>query len=298
MKNNYFSDLIKLIAIYYSGETMKKLFEILGIIALMSFSFFYTEKTLSVVKENDEIMIEIKEKKEQFEKEAIDANIIDDKITPGIHGLEVDLDSSYSKMRRYGKYNESLIVTKEKNPEISIKDNYDKFVIGGNEKLNKVSFTFLATKDSKIDKILNTLKEKEIYATFFIDFYFYEDTKLKTISSLGHEIGNLSINYNYKDATFAWLNTKIKKYQDHTYCYSDDDNKETLLLCSISEIYTISPSIITDTKPLYEIKKQLKNGSIISFHINENLEKELPLIINYIKGKGLDIVPLEELLKE
>ena len=63
MKNNYFSDLIKLIAIYYSGETMKKLFEILGIIALMSFSFFYTEKTLSVVKENDEIMIEIKEKK-------------------------------------------------------------------------------------------------------------------------------------------------------------------------------------------------------------------------------------------
>ena len=35
MKNNYFSDLIKLIAIYYSGETMKKLFEILGIIALL-----------------------------------------------------------------------------------------------------------------------------------------------------------------------------------------------------------------------------------------------------------------------
>ena len=264
----------------------------------MCFSFFYTEKTLSVVKDNDEIMIQIKKEKEKYEENATNANIIDDKITPGLHGVEVDIDSSYSKMRRYGKYNENLITIKNKKPDISIEDNYDKFIISGNESLNNTTFIFLATKDTNIDNVLKILKEKNVKATFFIDFYFYDEEKLKKIISNEHEIGNLSINYNYKDSAFAWLNTKIKKYQENTYCYSDDYNKETLLLCSASKIYTITPSIITTTKPLYEIKKQLKNGSIISFHINEQLEKELPLIINNIKSKGLNIVPLKDLLTE
>ena len=32
---------------------MKKLFQIIGILSLMGFSFFYTDKTISVVKEYD-----------------------------------------------------------------------------------------------------------------------------------------------------------------------------------------------------------------------------------------------------
>lgn len=264
----------------------------------MCFSFFYTEKTVSVVKEHDSIMIELKEKMEKYKIEAIDAEIIDNTIIPGIHGVEVDIDRSYSKMKRYGKYNDSLIVKKNVKPSISIEENYDKFVIGGNKEKKQVSLLFLATKDTDTSKILSILKQKNITATFFVDFYFYDTEKVEKIASFNHEIGNLSLNYDYSDPSFSWLTTKIKRVVKNTYCYDDDFNQDTLLICSASKLYTIKPSIITDTRPLLEVKKQVQNGSIISFHINDMLENELASIINYLKSKDYEIVSLSNLLKE
>ena len=40
---------------------MRRFFEILGFLSLVCFSFFYTEKTIDVVKEVDDIMITLKE---------------------------------------------------------------------------------------------------------------------------------------------------------------------------------------------------------------------------------------------
>ena len=264
----------------------------------MIFSFFYTEKTVKVVKEYDSIMIELKENMEKYKIEAKDAEIIDSTIIPGIKGTKVDLDKSYSKMKRYGKYNESLIVKKEVEPNISIKDNYDKFVIGGNKEKKQVSFLFLATKDTDISDVLTILNRENIEATFFIDFYFYNVESLTQISSNNHEIGNLSLNYDYSDSSFSWLTTKIKRFTDTTYCYDDCFNQDTLSICSANKLYTIKPSIITDSRPLLEIKKQVTNGSIISFHINDNLNQELGSIINYLKSKNYEIVSLGDLLKE
>lgn len=264
----------------------------------MFFSFFYTEKTLNVVKQYDDIMIEIENKKEAYKEPAVDAEIIDSTIIPGIHGTEIDLDKSYSKMKRYGKFNESLLVYQDTKPNISIEDNYDKFVISGNKQKNQVALLFLATKDTNIDTVLSILKQKNVKAVFFIDFYFYETSSLEKIASQGHEIGNLSLNYDYNDSSFQWLTTKIKKVSKTTYCYDDSYNQETLLICSASKLYTIAPSIITDTRPFLEIKKEVQNGSIIAFHMNDILEKELPSIITYLKTKNLEIVPLNELLKE
>lgn len=264
----------------------------------MGFSFFYTEQTVSVVKEYDDIMIELRKKADNYKQEPNDATIIDQTIIPGIHGTEVDIDRSYSKMKRYGKFNESLIVMKDTKPAISIENNYDKFVIGGNAKNNKVALIFLATKDVDISNILNILKEKKVKANFFIDFYFYNQEIVQKLVSNGHDIGNLSLNYDYNDSSFMWLTSKIKKFTNTTYCYDDSFDQNTLLLCSSEKIYTIKPSIITENRPLLEIKKEAKNGSIISFHINDILNNELGAIINYLKSKNLEIVTITELLKE
>ncbi len=277
---------------------MKKFFEILGLISLMCFSFFYTEQTVSVVKEYDDIMIELKEKADSYKQKSKDAIIVDQTIIPGIHGKEVDIDKSYSKMKRYGKFNESLIVMKNTKPNISIEDNYDKFIIGGNGEKNKVSLIFLATKDIDISKVLNILNAKQVKANFFVDFYFYNQEIIQILVSNGYDIGNLSLNYDYNDSSFMWLTAKIKKAANTTYCYDDSFDQNTLLLCSNEKIYTIKPSIITETRPLLEIKKEIKNGSIISFHINDILNKELGAIINYLKSKNFEIVTLTELLKE
>lgn len=277
---------------------LKRFFEIFGVVILMCFSFIYTEKTVSVIKEYDEIMIELKKKQIEYEISPTDAMIVDKTIIPGLKGKEIDLDKSYSKMKRYGSFNESLVTLKDTDPEISIKNNYNQFVIGGNETKNQVSLIFLATKDVDLANVLNILKQKEVKANIFIDFYFYEASKLESIAKEGHEIGNLSLNYNYNDSSFSWLTSKIKKVAKTTYCYDNSFNEETLLLCASSKMYTIKPSIITDTRPLYEVKKNAKNGSIIAFHVNETLEKELALIINYLKTKNLDIVVLSALLEE
>ena len=277
---------------------LKKFFEIFGFLVLMCFSFIYTEKTVSVVKEYDEIMIELKKKQVEYEVDAIDASIIDKTIVPGIKGKQIDLNKSYSKMKRYGSFNESLITLTDTEPSISIKNNYDKFVIGGNQTKNKEALLFLSTKEVNIDNVLSILKQKNIKANIFIDFYFYEASLLEKIASYGHEIGNLSLNYNYNDSSFSLLTSQIKKVTKNTYCYDNSFNEETLLLCSSSKIYTIKPSIETDTRPLYEVKKNAKNGSIIAFHVNETLEKELSLVINYLKTKNLEMVTLKQLLEE
>ena len=44
---------------------MKKVFQMIGLISLTCFSFFVTEQTAIVVSDMDEIMIEIKAKKDE-----------------------------------------------------------------------------------------------------------------------------------------------------------------------------------------------------------------------------------------
>ena len=58
------------------------------------------------------------------------------------------------------------------------------------------------------------------------------------------------------------------------------------------------PNIIVKNNPLITIKQNLVGGSIISLKINDNVINELPLIINYINSKDLNIINIEELLDE
>ena len=46
------------------------------------------------------------------------------------------------------------------------------------------------------------------------------------------------------------------------------------------------------------VKNNLKSGSIILLELNQETLKELSIIIDYIKGKGLSISPLSKLLSE
>ena len=110
---------------------MKKLFESLGVITLICLSFLYTEKTVEVVKEYDEIMIEIKKQNKNFKVNAIDAIIDNNTIIPGLKGKKINEDKSYSKMKRYGKFNSNLLEYEDILPTISIKNNLDKYVISG-----------------------------------------------------------------------------------------------------------------------------------------------------------------------
>ena len=281
---------------------MKKFFQAIGIISLLCFSFIYTEKTVTVVKEFDDIMVQIKEQNDSYKIEAVDATVTSNTIIPGISGSEIDIDKSYSKMKRYGKYNDKLLEYKNVKPNISLQNNINKYVIKGNKNKNMISILFLVDSSDSVSRILNILSNKKVKATFFVDGDWVEKNNevLIQIINEGHEIGNLGYNYSYTNGSFSWLDNKIKKAsgQKYGYCYSEETNKQTLSICSLNNNYTIQPNIIVKDNPTITVKDNIVPGSFISLHINETVIEELPVIIDFINSKGFSINTLGVHLEE
>ena len=70
---------------------MKRFFEIIGFISLVCFSFFYTEKIATVIKNNDDVLKQIENVKIQSKTNPIDAKIEGNTIIPGMSGKIIDV---------------------------------------------------------------------------------------------------------------------------------------------------------------------------------------------------------------
>ena len=93
------------------------------------------------------------------------------------------------------------------------------------------------------------------------------------------------------------MTTIIKKFNDN-YCYTENLDESILKICSKNNSYTIVPNIVIKTNPALTLTKNLTNGSIISLYINDEVIKELEIMIKHIKSKGYNVVTLSELLEE
>ena len=281
---------------------MKKLFQGIGMISLICFSFFYTEKAALVVKETDELLLTIRENVDQYQVDAVDALIDGNTIIPGISGREVDVEKSYDKMKMYGKFQENLLEYKNIEPKERMSKNFDKYVIGGNKKKNQVSLLFLVDEQDSVDSVLSILDQFDLKGNFFVDGLWFEhhNDEITELVQDGHVIGNLSYQGNYQDSSFIWMDTIIKKIakQRISYCYTKEENDEILQICSMNHDYTIMPSYVVQNYPLKEVKQVLAAGSIISLSINDTMIQELPVIIRYIQSKGYTISTLSDHLSE
>ena len=136
---------------------MKKLISPIIIILFLILSFYYTNKSVAILKNADPIMKEIKNTEEKYTISPIDAQIVGDNIISGKNGKTIDYEKSYNKMKRYGTYNESLTALKDLKPVISIKDNYDKYIVSGNKNNRNISLVFTVKENENIETILNIL---------------------------------------------------------------------------------------------------------------------------------------------
>ena len=281
---------------------MRKFFRNIGIISLICFSFYFTEKTVTVIKDADELMIEIKNNKDNYYIEPIDGIIKENTFIPGISGKMVNIDKSYKKMKQYGLFNEGLLIYDNVKPKNELNNNLDKYIISANSLKKQVSIILIVDSSNYLDQLLNVLQDNNIYVNFFVEGSWLEENSnyLSKFISDGHDIGSVSYNLNYEDSSYPWMDNTIKKITNKTnnYCYNIKDNKKALEICSRYNNYTIRPSIILDTNYLSNIRKNLKPGSIISLPLEREVIKLLPSINNYIKSKGLEVVTLKELLKE
>src|SRR5574344_150471 len=278
---------------------MRKSIQFIGLLVLMGFSFFYAESTAKVVNSNDDIMISIKDGISRYKVDSMDATIDDKTVIPGVSGKSVDIDASYDDMKKLGKYSPNLLIYKTIKPTISVKYQYDKYIIGGNENKREVALLFKVSNTANITKVRSILSGESV--TYFIDDNWASNNSDTIISLIKNNniIGNMGNNMNY-DSNFEWLDTVVTKIgkQDNSFCYVEDYNDDTLDKCYQNKSYTIKPSIVINDNPLINVKRNIKNGSIISFDINKQLEQELPLIIKYIESKDYKIVNLDTLLDE
>lgn len=280
----------------------KSYLTIVGICLLTIFSFYYTNKLIEFSKSKDLIMIEIMNNKDNYNKISIDALINNNYITPGSEGLEVDIDKSYNKMKKLGKYNENLYVYNIVKPTISIKDNYDKFVINGNITKKEVSLVFKTEDLKNIENINKILFNNNVSATFFIDGNIKDDdiNILKILDESNNYFGNLGYNKKYSIKTIKYTNALLDRIDDdnHNYCYVEKDDINVLKTCSEVKMYTIKPMVVSNIFPFTYIKQNLENGKIFSLDTNSYTLKQLDLIIKYVRQKGYDFVTLEEILNE
>ena len=272
---------------------MKRTFQVIGLISLLGFSFFLTDKTATVIKNLDDIMIEIKENKHLYEQEEINAVIKDDGIIPGISKKTVNVNKSYNSMKEYGKYNSNLYVFDYKIPTISIKNNLDKYIISGNSKKRMVSINFLINDNTNINKIIEILNNNEIKASFFVNEKWLSNNMDLAYNLIDNEfifgIDNIDNNY-------EWMNTIITKVskQDQLYCLYGD---EVINKCQKGGGYTIK-GIMIDRDYYNNVTKSLKSGAIITFKVDDKLIKNLDNIIKYILKKGYTIKNLYDHIEE
>jgi len=279
---------------------LKKFFTFLGVMSLICFSFYYTDMAVDIVKRNDPIMKEIENVSSSYYIEPIDATLKDNSIIPGVSGIQVDIDKSYEKMKKYGSFESSLLVFSEVMPTVSTNNTYDKFIVGGNSSKQSISLIFKMYDTNYLDEILDILKTKNVKGTFFIveDIVNNDIEVLEKIYLMGHSIEILSDNYS--NASMKKANKILKSLLNNhgKYCYTESENNQILTSCQKNKMYTIIPNIITSNFPYTQIKNKVTGGSMLSFSNNITTIRELPSIINYLNQKGYKAVMLEQLLDE
>lgn len=270
-----------------------KFIKFIGLLCLICFTFIYTEKIIDVSINQDEIMIKLKEVENNYKIEPINATIKDDTIIPGNTGKYIDINTSYKEMKKIGYFEESLISYKDIYPEISIYNNYNKYVIKGNTSNKQVSLLYTITNDKTVNNILSILENKNATLSFFIDSTFLSNNIDIIYKLNNYEIYNYGNNGKYTKDNLIITNNIInnKSNNNSTYCLFLNKDINSINACADYKMHSIIPTIVGNYN---DIKKNLNNGSII--YITNTTE--LPYIIDYIKNKGYKIVPLSNLIQE
>lgn len=270
-----------------------KIIKIIGLFCLFCISFFYTEKVINVAIEQDEIMIKIKEYSKTYNVNAKNAIINNDTIIPGSIGKYVDNESSYKAMKKIGYFEPSLIVYKNIYPEISIYNNYSKYITKGNTNNKNISLIYILNNNYILDNILSITNKYNIKINYFIDSSFLNNNISIIDKIKNNEIYNYGNNGIYSKDNLIITNNIInnKSKNKSIYCLFLNKNETSLNNCANNKMLSL---LVNKYDNYQTIKNNLNNGNIILI----NNTKELSNIYEYIISKGYNVVPLSELITE
>ena len=253
---------------------MKNIIKYICLFILTIFSFYYTDKISTIIIDQSLLMQEIKAKESLYEKESIDAEIIDNNIIPGVNGLKVNELDSYYQMKKQNKYSFSKIVYEEVIPNITIENNKDLIINRGRVQKNSVSILVYNNTD-----VIDYSLEKQIKITKLITF---EDFNKSSFFE------QINIDKDYKK-----LDILLSKYKLNTnICLIKYLNKNTCIKEKkylVSETYSLNNSL--------NINSKLKSGDIIFISDDMSLS-DYKIVLKAINYQDLTIDFLSNLISE
>ncbi|MBB6443890.1 polysaccharide deacetylase family protein [Bacillus benzoevorans] len=285
---------------------------------------FITEmkgNTVEVAKKHDSLYMEIEQQAETYEIPPSDAKIDPVwKAIPGYNGQAVDIEASYEKMKKNGKFDERKLEFRQVKPRKHLADLPPAAIYKGNPDKPMVSLIInVAWGNEYLSDMLATLKRHHIHATFFLEGRWVKKNPelAKMITDAGHEAGNHSYTHpNMQNLTSAQIRQEMVKTNEVIEATTGERvrwmappsgsyKNEVVQIAAEEKLGTImwsvdtidwqrpTPDVLID-----RVMSKIHNGAIILMHPTEPTAKSLEQLIGQIKAKGLQIGTISELVKE
>jgi len=256
---------------------MKNLFKYIGIISVLLFSFYYTEKMSNVVINNSSLVMQINNSVDKYNTLPVNAIVDNNYIIPGINGSNVNVIKSYNKMKSLEVFNETYLVYDKVVPKVSLENNKDKIIKNGNRMKNSVSILV----ENNVD-VIEYSKNKNIQITRLIDYDSYD--KYAKYEQINNDFNN------YKKVEKLLNNNNLNK----NICMINNNN---LNFCKEKDKYLVEYTIELNNYNLSNIKNNIQSGYII--YINDNVSlTDYKILIKQIYYQDLDIISLSKLITE
>lgn len=287
--------------------------------SLTNYSSLYQK--VSVTQDQSTLLEVIKEKSKNYEEPPQDAKI--DKVwkkIPGRNGIKVNIDKSYENMKDSGKFDETLLVYDQIPPEVTMDELPPSPIYKGHPEKQMVSFLInVAWGTDNIPSMLNTLKEHQVKATFFIEGkWASKNTKLvKMIKEEGHLIGNHAYDHpDMSQLSNAENMEQMKKTNEILEAITGEKPKwfappsgsfKDQVVTSASELGMNTVLWSVDTidwkKPstsvmVNRVMSNIHPGAMVLMHPTDVIKDGLDDLILNIKEKEYRIGTVEKLLNE
>ena len=250
----------------------KKMYEYIGLIILIISSFYFTNEARIYILNKNPLVKVIRNKENNYNIDPVNAIIKDNTIIPGLYGKKVDVVKSFNRMKEFGTFNETFLIFSTIMPKISIKNNKNLLIIGGNSNKRAVSIlleynseTIKNYGNSNINLVINELNEYNPN---------YEN------------INNIINSTNYEKME------KIleKNNLNNELCLDTNDHN-----CKNKRL--IKPSLILTNTNYNNVKDNIVNGSIILVKKSVNTTT-IDLLINHLNYKDIRVLKLSQLISE
>ena len=148
---------------------MKNYFKYFLIIGFVLFSFYYTDKVTKISEQNNVIMASINDYAIKHDSKCIEGSITEDGIVLGLSGISVNKNKSYSNMKGIG-FDEKLLEYNKEECILSTNNNYDKYIIAGNNYINNISLVIDVNNGKYFSKMVKIAENKDVSINLLFNY--------------------------------------------------------------------------------------------------------------------------------